>query len=339
MVDVIDGASAAILVSIGHQTGLFDTMAGLPPSTSAEIAAAARLQERYVREWLGGMVTARIVDYDPATSTYGLPRHRAAVLTRAAGLRNLAPLTRFVSLLGGVEERIIDCFRTGGGLPYTEYPRFHAIEAEQTAQLFDAVLIDEILPVVDGLPERLRAGADVADFGCGSGHAANLMARAFPASRFTGIDFSEEALTAGATEADDMGLTNATYERHDLAELNLTEAYDVITAFNTIHDQAQPARVLSNIHAALRPGGVLLMVDAKASSRLEENIGVPTSTYLYAVSTMHCMPVSLAYDGAGLGTAWGHQLALSMLTDAGFTGATVAKIKSDPAHYYYVAPK
>ena len=189
------------------------------------------------------------------------------------------------------------------------------------------------------MPERLRSGADVADFGCGSGHAINVMAQAFPASRFTGIDFSDEAIAAGAQEAARLGLTNATFESHNLTQLDKADTYDVITVFDAIHDQAQPARVLENIHRALRPGGVLLMADIKASSRLEDNVDVPMSTYLYTTSLMHCMTVSLALDGAGLGAAWGTQLATSMLADAGFDDVRVAEVESDPINNYYIAIK
>lgn len=229
-------------------------MAGLPPSTSAQIADAAGLDERYVREWLGGMTTGRVVEYDADTATYSLPAHRAGVLTRAAGAQNLAVVAQFLPLLGEVEQKIIGCFRAGGGLPYSEFPRFHQLMAEESGAMYDASLVDVVLPLVDGLVERLRAGADVADFGCGSGHAINVMAQAFPASRFTGIDFSEQAIATGIREADDRGLTNATFESHDLSELDKPEAYDVITVFDAIHDQARPARVLENIYRALRPG-------------------------------------------------------------------------------------
>ncbi|MDT5223113.1 MAG: hypothetical protein QOG19_520 [Mycobacterium sp.] len=337
IVKAIDSAGLAILLSVGHQTGLLDTMAGLAPSTSAEIAAAAGLNERYVREWLGGMTAAQVVEYDADSATYTLPAHRAAALTRAAGANNLARVTQFVGMLGEVEQKVINCFRAGGGVSYSEYPRFHTLMAEMSGEVFDGALIDVVLPLVRGLPERLHSGVDVADFGCGSGHAINLMARAFPASRFTGIDFSEEAVDTGARQAEALGLRNATFERHDLTRLDSVEAFDVITAFDTIHDQAQPARVLENIHRALRPGGVLLMVDIKASSRLEDNIGVPLSTYLYTTSMMHCMTVSLALDGVGLGTVWGRQLATSMLADAGFEEVEVAEIESDVLNNYYIA--
>ncbi|MGH3677352.1 MAG: class I SAM-dependent methyltransferase [Mycobacterium sp.] len=339
MVGAIDSACLTVLMSIGHQTKLFDTLAELPRATSQQIADAAGLNERYVREWLGGVVAARIVDYDPATQTYSLPPHRAAVLTRGAGPDNLARIAQFIPLFGEVEQKIIGCFYAGGGLPYSDYPRFHKLMAEESGEVFDAELVDAVLPLADGLPERVRAGADVADIGCGSGHAINVMAQAFPASRFTGIDFSEEGLAAGAAEAQGLGLTNATFIQRDVTELDATETYDVITVFDAIHDQAQPAQVLENIYRALRPGGIFLMVDIKASSRLEDNIGVPLATFLYTVSAMHCMSVSLGLDGAGLGTVWGKQLATSMLADAGFGEVAVSEIESDPFNYYYIARK
>ncbi len=342
MVAAIDGASLALLLSIGHQTGLLDTMAGLAPATSAQIAEAAGLDERYVREWLAGMTTGHVVDYDADTATYSLPAHRAGVLTRAAGPDNLALVALFLPLLSEVEQQIIGCFREGGGLPYSEFPRFHTLMAEMSGAVYDSALVDVVLPLVDGLPERLRSGVDVADFGCGSGHAINVMARAFPASRFTGIDFSPEAIAAGIAEAARLGLTNASFESHNLAQLDAVsknEAYDVIMVFDAIHDQAHPARVLQNIYRALRPGGVFLMADIKASSRLEDNVGVPMSTYLYTTSLMHCMTVSLAADGAGLGAAWGTQLATTMLADAGFADVRVAEVESDPINSYYIARK
>ena len=335
----IDGASLALLLSIGHQTGLLDTMAGLASATSAQIAEAAGLNERYVREWLAGMTTGRIVEYDPEAATYSLPAQRASVLTRNAGPDNLALVAMLFPLLAEVEQKIIGCFRAGGGLPYSEFPRFHALMAEQSGVVYDTALVDVVLPLVDGLVERLRSGVEVADFGCGSGHAINVMAQAFPASRFTGIDFSEQAIATGVAEAAERGLANAAFESHDLPELDQVDAYDVITVFDAIHDQARPARVLERIYQALRPGGVLLMADIKASSRLEENIGVPMSTYLYTTSLMHCMTVSLALDGAGLGTAWGTQLAVAMLGDAGFDDVRVAEIESDPLNNYYIARK
>ena len=336
---IVNTSATGLLLSIGHQTGLFDAMAGLPGATSSEIASAAGLNERYVREWLGGMVSADIVEYEPQSKTYTVPPHHLPTLTRAGGLDNVARMTQYIAQLGEVEQDIIGCFRNGGGLDYSRFPRFHAVRAEKVREMFDNALVDKILPLADELPARLRAGIDIADFGCGSGHAINLLAKTFPESRCTGYDFSTEALETGQTEATQMGLSNVTFKAQDLAQLDIAEAFDTILAFDAIHDQAQPAKVLANIHRALRPGGVFLMVDVKASSNLEDNRTIPWASWLYTVSTMHCMTVSLSEGGAGLGTAWGEQLAVSMLGDAGFPRVHVASIDGDPFNNYYIARK
>lgn len=142
--------------------------------------------------------------------------------------------------MGEVEQRIIDRFRRGGGLPYSLFPRFHAVRAEEARALIDASLVDEKIPLVEGRPEQLRAGIDLADFGCGSGHAINVMARDFPASRFTGIDFAEPAVAAARVESESFGVTNTTFLMHDLALLDLVDAFDVVTVFDAVHDQVQP---------------------------------------------------------------------------------------------------
>jgi 2-polyprenyl-3-methyl-5-hydroxy-6-metoxy-1,4-benzoquinol methylase len=339
MLSLVNDAAVTLLISIGHQTGLFDRMAALAAATSTEIASAAGLDERYVREWLGGMVCASIVDYDPEKRTYHLPAHHARALTRAGGPNNVAKLAQYIALLGEVEQGIVGCFRNGGGLSYDAFPRFHALQAEESGAVFDADLVDTILPLVDGLTERLRAGIDVADFGCGSGHAINVMAQAFPASNFTGYDFSEQAIARAEAEAAALGLSNTRFIAQDLAVLHTADAFDAIVVFDAIHDQVHPDRVLANIHGALRTGGDLLMADMKASSQLERNRDIPWASWFYTVSTMHCMTVSLSAGGAGLGTAWGQELALSMLGDAGFTQVNIGEVDTDPFNNYYISRK
>jgi len=339
MIGILNGASLAFMVAIGHETELFDKMAVLPPSTSQEIAEAAGLNERYVREWLGAMVTGRIVDYDAAGQTYILPREYAGCLTRAAGTNNMASFAAYFPEFGKVSQRIVESFKNGGGVPYSEYDRFQVMMRDESAQVFDATLIDVTLPLVPGLVDRLRAGIDVADIGCGAGHAINLMAQAFPNSRFTGYDFSEEGISLGRTEAQAMGLTNAAFEVRDAAKLGMAERFDLITAFDTVHDQAHPALVLKGIYDALKPGADFLCVDIAASSKLEENLDNPLAPMLYTVSTMHCMTVSLAYGGDGLGTVWGEQKALEMLADAGFKDVSVEHVEGDVFNNYYIARK
>lgn len=336
---VLNQAAVALMASVGHEVGLFDTLAGLRPATSEEIATAAKLNERYVREWLAAMVTGRIVTYDAADETYTLPAEHAAWLTRAAGANNLAFQARYIPLLAQVEDQIIECFRKGGGVPYSAYPRFQSLMAEDSGAVQDAWLVDTILPIVPGIVRRLRTGIDVADIGCGGGHAVNLMAGAFPASRFVGYDLSAEGIAAGRAEARQKELPNARFERRDATDLSVQRQYDLITAFDAIHDQGQPARVLRGIADALRPDGTFLMVDIAASSNVGENLDHPLGPFLYTISCMHCMTVSLAQGGVGLGAMWGEQKAREMLAEAGFHRVEMQRIEGDPTNNYYIATK
>lgn len=339
MLGCLNGAMTALLVSVGHRTGLFDTMATMSPATSMLIADAAGLNERYVREWLGGMTVARIVEHDAAKGTYWLPAEHAASITRAAGPGNLATLAEFVSLMGNVEDKIVRSFQEGGGVPYAAFPKFQELMGNLSGQVFDAALIAGILPLVDGLPDRLTSGIDVADLGCGQGHAINLMAQAYPMSRFTGYDFSDDGLATARAETAAMALGNATFEARDIATLGGPARFDVITAFDAIHDQAQPRKVLKGIADALRPDGTFLMVDIAANSTHAGNMEHPMGPAMYTISTFHCMTVSLALGGEGLGNMWGEQTARQLLTEAGFNNVTVKRVEGDMMNAYYICRK
>lgn len=349
LINILNGGTLSLMISIGHKTQLFDTMSKLYEkqqfATSAEIAKATNLNERYVREWLGAMVAGRIVDYDESTDGYSLPQEHAALLTRAAGIDNFAMFFQYISLMGMVEDKVVDCFYKGGGVPYSQYPKFQELQAEETSRIFDARLIDQIIPLDDGLKDRLERGIDALDVGCGRGHALNVMAKAFPKSTFVGYDISAEGIKAAKEEASKMELSNVKFEVKDLSLMNESEKYDLITAFDAIHDQAQPTNVLRAIYNALRNGSdqvdsLFLMQDIAASSYVNENKSNPLAPALYTISTMHCMTVSLASNGEGLGAVWGRQKAVEKLREAGFSGEiNVKEIQGDILNYYYIAKK
>jgi SAM-dependent methyltransferase len=337
LLDTLNTSVLSLMISIGHRTGLLDAMGGGEAATSDEIARRAELDERYVREWLGALVTGRVVEYEPTARTYRLPPEHAAFLTRAASPNNMAAFMQYIAVLGTVEDRIVECFRKGGGVPYSAFGRFHEIMAEDSGQTVLPVLVDTILPLVPGVVEALGRGIDVLDLGCGSGRALNLMARTFPASRFRGVDFSPEPIATARAEAERLGLRNVRFDTEDAAAFADVQAYDLIVTFDAIHDQADPARVLRNIHRALRPDGTYLMQDISGTGRLENDIDHPAGPFLYGVSTMHCMTVSLALGGAGLGTMWGEELAKKMLGDAGFNQIRVERLPHDFQNMYYIA--
>ena len=336
LLELYTGGMLTFLVDIGHRTGLFAALAA-GPATSAALAGRADLQERYVREWLGAMASGGIVGYDPATASFSLPDEHAACLT-GAGSANLAPLSRLDTHLAEHVDAVARAFREGGGVPYAAYrPEFTDVMDALSRGVFDELLVDAYLPLVPGLAGRLAAGARVADVGCGTGHAMVLLAAAFPSSSFTGYDLAPDAIARARSEAD--GLPNARFEVRDAARLEVEEPLDVVFTFDAVHDQADPAAVLERIHAALVPGGVFVMVEPGAASALADNLGNPLAPFLYGISTLHCMTVSLAAGGAGLGTAWGEQTALAMLAEAGFGEVTVHEAPGDPMNAVFVTSR
>ncbi len=329
-------AMVTYMVDLGQRTGLFETLAA-GPGTSEQIANRAGLNERYVREWLGAVTTGGIVDYDGSTGVYTLPPEHAVCLTGSGSL-NVAPMSQFPTLLARYVPDVARVFREGGGVPYERYrPEFTDVMDGASRGSFDGQLLTGMLPLVPGLPDRLAGGMRVADVGCGTGHAINVLARAYPASSFAGYDFNEDAIALARDEAERFELSNVAFDVLDVAHLPATPAFDAIFAFDAIHDQADPAEVLRHVRAALADGGVFVMVDIKASSYLERNVGNAFAPLLYSFSTLHCMTISLAEGGAGLGTVWGEELARQMLLDAGFTRVDVHDVPDDPINSLYIA--
>jgi len=336
LMDVMNKASLALMLSVGHRTKLFDSMYDSTWMTSQQLADKSKLNERYVREWLGAMVTGNIVDYDPSSKSYLLSENKAKLLSRE-GSFNFASSMQWIPALAYVEDEIVKCFEKGGGVPYESYHRFHAVMAEESGQTVLPALIDKILPLAPNLVDNLKKGIQVLDVGCGSGQALNLMAKNFPNSHFTGYDFSKEAIEIAKEESEKLGNKNTSFEVQDVEHFPQGKKFDLVTAFDAIHDQAAPAKVLDNIKSAVKDDGVFLMQDIGSSSQLENNKAHPLGPFLYTVSCLHCMTVSLALNGHGLGAMWGKEKAIQMLNEAGFSSVNVKQLPHDPINYYYIA--
>jgi ubiquinone/menaquinone biosynthesis C-methylase UbiE len=336
MLDVMNKAATALMISVGHRTKLFDSMSDCNSLTSQRLADKSNLNERYVREWLGAMVTGKIVDYDPSNKTYSLSEEKAKLLCNGDSY-NYASSMQWIPALAFVEDEIVKCFEKGGGVPYESYHRFHTVMAEESGQTTLPALVGGILPLVPNLVEKLKSGITVLDVGCGSGGALNLMAKNFPNSQFTGFDFSKEAIQNANQESEKLGNKNTSFQVQDVEHFPENEKFDLVTAFDAIHDQAAPAKVLENIRGAVKDDGIFLMQDIGSSSQLENNTKHPLGPFLYTVSCLHCMTVSLALDGHGLGAMWGKEKAIEMLNHAGFPNVDVKQLPHDPINYYYIA--
>lgn len=339
LVTTLNQGALCVLLSIGHRTGLFDHLDGQPPLTSERLAKQAGLNERYVREWLNGMVVSRVIDYYPKDRTYYLPREHAAYLTRGSSEGNIAVFAQYIPMMGTVEDDIVACFENGGGVPYEKFPRFHEVMAEDSGQTVLSSLEEHILPLVAGLKEQLERGIRVLDVGCGRGRALSMLARLYPNSEFVGVDLSQEAITYASQEAKQQNLNNIRFIVKDVTDFDKEhsdEQFDFITTFDAIHDQAKPLNVLKGIYNVLKDDGVYLMQDIHGSSEVQNNMEHPVAPLLYALSTTHCMTVSLAQGGDGLGTMWGREKAQEYLHTAGFRHIEIYQLDHDFQNDYYI---
>ncbi len=333
LIETITGGLITCLIEIGRRVGLFE-LAAAGPATSAELAERGGLQERYVREWLAAMATAGIVEYDADNGRFWLPVQHAAVLTGDT-YDNLAPVAYLASAVIRRGDAVARCFTDGGGVPWSAYvPEMHDVMDVLWQPMYRDILVQQILPLAPGLVEALENGTRVADVACGSGNGTLVMARHFPNSTFVGFDLDADAISIARTRAG--GLSNISFEVADAGTLACDEPFGAAFVFNSVHDQARPLQVLRSIRSILEPGGTFLMNEPRISSNLEDNIGNPVAPMTYAISLLHCRTVSLAEGGAGLGTGWGEQVALALLSHAGFGSVEVHDAPGDPGNAIFI---
>jgi SAM-dependent methyltransferase len=296
------GLMASTLATLGDRLGLFKALGAEGPMTSAELAAATDANERYVREWLRGMHAAAYVDLDRDTSRFSLPPEHAQVLAAEGGPAFLGGAFQLTFGYLRTIERLTEAFRSGGGVPQSAYPtetwegmgRF-------SRSFYDNLLVQQWLPLADGVVPRLKQGASWADIGCGSGIALIRLAEAFPASTFVGYDNFEGQLQLARRAAADAGVSDRVrFELLDAAS-GLPGQFDVISTFDVVHDAVDPVALLAAIRRGLKPSGTYLMLEMNSADDPDENVG-PLATLLYGVSVVYCMTTSLAHGGAGLGT-------------------------------------
>ena len=350
LTDILNYGALNLAMGIGYRIRLFDVMDTFKtPQPAAVISQKAGLNERYVLEWLGVMVTGGIVELvkdERGRDLFHLPKTHADLITRRAGNKNMGVYTQEIPLLTAtVSEAVENGFKTGEGIHYDQYPGFYRFMTELADAKHRQVLASQFLPSVENgeMVRRLDQGISVCDMGCGEGVALMVMAEAFPKSRFFGIDISDGVIEKARSSAEEQGFQNLTFQKRDAALLTedreLHDTFDYVTAFDAIHDQTKPAEALEGIFAVLKNGGAFSMVDIAASSDLAKNMDHPMGMFLYTVSLMHCMPVGLTDGGMGLGMMWGREKAVKMLQQAGFKGVSVEEIPNDPFNLHFFCKK
>ncbi|HEX4169590.1 MAG TPA: class I SAM-dependent methyltransferase [Bryobacteraceae bacterium] len=313
------GAFIMALGFIGDRLGLYKAMDGAGPITSTELASRAGLNERYVREWLRAMVAAEYIDYDAKSQKYSMSSEQAFVLSNedspmfvGGGFHFTAP-----SLLN--VPRIMEAFKNGGGIPYSEIGDEIPPAIERFFRPgYVNFLSKDWLGAVPGLIARLQKGIAVGDVGCGRGQSTVAMAKAYPKSRFLGIDYDGRSITAARKLAERAGLTNVEFVQGPAEQISQDRKYDLICSFDCIHDMVDPIATLRAIYSALASDGVYLWSEPNCSHEAHENRN-PLGRTFHAISPLHCMTVSLAHNGAGLGTVIGERGARELAGEVGFS--------------------
>lgn len=295
------GTATTVLAALGDRLGLFRELAA-GPRTTAELAARTRTDERYVREWAAGLHAAGYLAHDPAAGTYHVPAAHVPTVAGEPGPTFFGGVWQ--ELLGAVQryDQVLEAFRHGGGVdPDALHPDVWAGTARFTTQWHQNMLVQEWLPLLPDVEQALTDGATVADIGSGEGLAAVVLARHFARATVTGYDVHAPSVARARERATVAGVGDRVrFEVLDAAA-GLPERYDVITAFDVVHDAVDPAGLMRSIHDALVPGGIFVCLDINAADRPEDNVG-PIAALLYGFSVLYCMTTSLARGGRGLGT-------------------------------------
>jgi len=310
-------AMHAALIVVGDKLGLYKAMAGAGWLTSTELAAGTNTAERYVREWLNANAASGYVAYDPATQRYQLPPEQAFALT----VLDLPGVFHIISSCFKDEPKITQAFRTGDGVGWHEHDANLFFGTERFFRPnYANNLMSSWIPALDGVQEKLAAGATVADVGCGHGASTILMARAFPRSRFYGFDYHSGSIEYARHVAGRDGLLDQiTFEVASAKSYPANGGYDLIAFFDCLHDMGDPTGAAHHVLSTLKPDGAWMIVEPFANNRPEENHN-PVGRVYYSASTMICTPASLAQEvGAALGAQAGEERIRDVVTAAGFT--------------------
>jgi 2-polyprenyl-3-methyl-5-hydroxy-6-metoxy-1,4-benzoquinol methylase len=313
-------AISGLLLHIGDRLGLYKAMAGAGPITSSTLAQRTGTAERYVREWLANQAAGGYVVYNPADITYELPAEQAMVVANEDSPLFLCGAFETIASCYADHDVFVDAFRTGAGIGWHDHDsRLFSGVVRLFRPGYAAHLVDEWLPALDGVVEKLRAGASVADVGCGLGASTVIMAQAFERSTFVGFDIHEPSIEAARKAAAEAGVDQRARFNIAAAKDLPGEGYDLVCLFDALHDMGDPVGAARRIRQALAPDGTLLLVEPNAGDALEHNLNPVGRTY-YGLSTVICTPGSLAQEvGLGLGAQAGERQLAIVLREAGFT--------------------
>ncbi|HEX2153276.1 MAG TPA: class I SAM-dependent methyltransferase [Acidimicrobiia bacterium] len=325
------------LLALADRTGILRTMAGAGPLDVASIADRAGVDERYVEEIMSGLAVAGVLEYDPADGSFELSEEHAAVVADDTSPYSLAGYLDLLPAMATQLPALTEAVASGGGVPYVDFGELAVRGIERSNAPGTRILLTKRwLAAMPDVVERLQAGGRVVDIGCGTGTAALTMGEAYPATEVLGVDVDTRSIERANEKLAQAGLENVAFQVGEAASLE--GRFDLVTAFDVIHDMARPREELRAIRKALGDRGVFLMLEPNVAADLEDDIGKDAATLTYGTSAMFCLTQSLSQGGMGLGAAWGPRRAEALCREAGFTEFTRLPIENPFSAFYRVEP-
>ncbi|MGR9404295.1 class I SAM-dependent methyltransferase (plasmid) [Rhizobium leguminosarum] len=320
LVGDVGAAMSGALVVLGDQVGIFKAMADGTPMSVQDLATKTGIKERYLREWLSAQAAADYVAYDERTDRFSLTPEQAMVFAEENSPAFFVGAFEVVQSMWMDEPKIADAFRTGKGLGWHEHSTCLFRGTERFFRPgYNSHLVNEWIPALAGVEAKLKAGASVADVGCGHGASTILMAQAYPASHFAGFDYHGPSIERAKAAAQDAGVADrVTFQQGSAAEFP-GRGYDMVAMFDCLHDMGDPVGAGRHVKETLGPNGTWLIVEPFANDHLKDNLN-PVGRVYYGASTMICTPASLSQEvGLGLGAQAGEMKLRKVALDAGFT--------------------
>ncbi|MHB8464351.1 MAG: class I SAM-dependent methyltransferase [Acidimicrobiales bacterium] len=328
-------------IYVGEQLGLYQRLASDGPLTVAQLAERCGIHERYAQEWLEQQAIAGILTIDPADKgqrRFGLPAGHAEVLVDQDGLAYLAPLGQGLAGVARALPEVLDAFRGGGGVPFASYgEELRSFIARVNRPMFINLLAQDWFPRVPGLVERLSAepSARVADVGCGSGWSSIAIARGFPLATVVGLDLDDASIGEARANATASGVADrVTFEIRDAADPRLAGTFDLVCAFETIHDMCDPTGGLAAMRSLRAPTGTVLVADERVADTFTVDVDFG-ERFQWGWSALHCLPTAMvAPPAAGTGTVMRTPTFRKYAQDAGFSDIEVLPIDNDFWRFY-----
>jgi 2-polyprenyl-3-methyl-5-hydroxy-6-metoxy-1,4-benzoquinol methylase len=336
----LNAGMSCLSLYVGHRLGLFQALADAGPVTSQEFAQRTKYAERYLREWLSAMAAGGYIDYDPVSTRFSLSAEHARVLLDPDNPSYALGVVGWIPSLAGVMPQLMEAFRTGGGVPLEDYGMdFVDAQGFGTRPMFINGYVSKWIPAMPDIESRLKNGGRIAEVGCGIGWSAVDLAKGFPKARIDAIDPDEASIKEARRNAEESGVASQiAFHQATIEEASCQAPYDLVTAFECLHNMAYPVAALKRMRELAVPHGAVLITDEAVEDALEDNCNFMGHLF-YNFSVLHCLPQAMVFPNtAGTGTVITPSTVKKYSIEAGFARVDILPIENPMFRFYRLTP-